>query len=174
MSGTSKSIQFPKVAGKPHRRKRKTTDFQSFAGPGTWQNTGDGATRQPYGCRENARPTVTEQNRQFFRLTYPRTGCPELVVNGRAFAIVEISENGVRVKLPQTVIEAWPIEGTVGGQVRFSDGETFKVVGVIVRHETIDDEVQCVVSLSEGIPYARMVAEQRFRMQIFSTSPRPE
>ncbi|MCP4510493.1 MAG: PilZ domain-containing protein [Fuerstiella sp.] len=110
---------------------------------------------------------MSESKRQFYRLTYPRSGRPVLTVQGRTFAVAEISEHGMRVLLQEADIDAWPIGETVCGQMIFSDGDSFAVVGEIVRHADTGAELQCALSLSEGIPYARMVAEQRFMMQIF-------
>ncbi|MEO2017681.1 MAG: PilZ domain-containing protein [Fuerstiella sp.] len=110
---------------------------------------------------------MSESKREFYRLTYPCSGRPELTVQGQTFAVAKIFEHGMRVQLQKADIDAWPIGETVCGQVMFSDGGSFDVVGVIVRHADTGSGVQCALSLSEGVPYARMVAEQRFMMQIF-------
>lgn len=117
---------------------------------------------------------VTESNREFYRLTYPRSGRPELVIKGKSYAVAEISEHGMRVQLQQEDMDTWPIGEAVHGKVIFSDGGSFNIVGLIVRHADLNGELQCAASLSEGIPYARMVAEQRFMMQIFPATQKPE
>ena len=117
---------------------------------------------------------MTESNREFYRLTYPLSGRPELVVEGKTFPVVDISEGGMRLQVQQAEMQSWPVGEAVCGHVRFSDGESFQVAGEIVRHSDISGVFHCAVSLSKGIPYARMLAEQRFMMQIFPASKKPE
>ena len=110
---------------------------------------------------------MTESNRQFFRLSYPRSGRPGFILDGKSYEVAEVSEYGLRVALPSTEADEWSIESTVCGRVCFSDGGTFDVVGEIVRFEDVGNELHCALHLSEGIPYARIVAEQRFMLQVF-------
>ncbi len=115
---------------------------------------------------------VTESKRQFYRLTYPHSGRPELLVAGKTFPVVDISECGMRLQVQQNDIQTLPVGETVCGQVRFTDGESFEIAGAIIRHADVSGELQCAVFLSKGIPYSRMVAEQRFMLQIFPAAKR--
>jgi hypothetical protein len=117
---------------------------------------------------------VNQSNRDFFRLNYPRNGRRKLVVRGQLYDVAKVSEYGLRVTLPQTELEDWAVEMTVCGRVEFSDGGTFDVVGQIVRHDDKNGENQCAIRLSDGIPYARIVAEQRFMLQVFPASRKPK
>jgi hypothetical protein len=113
---------------------------------------------------------VNESNREFFRLTYPRSGRPKFVVRGKSYDVAEVSEHGLRVTLPQAEREDWAVETTVCGRVQFSDDGAFDVLGEVVRHDDGSGDLQCVIRLSDGIPYARIVAEQRFMLQVFPAS----
>jgi hypothetical protein len=117
---------------------------------------------------------VSESNRQFFRLSYPRNGRPRFIVQGKSYEVAEVSEHGLRVTLPQAEIEGWPVDSSICGRVCFSDGGSFDVIGEIVRHDSSNDETQCVLRLWEGIPYARIIAEQRFMLQIFPSAKKPK
>ena len=113
---------------------------------------------------------VNESNREYFRLTYPRSGRPQFVVRGKSYDVAEVSEFGMRVTLPPAECNDWAVETAVCGRVQFSDGGTFDVVGEVVRHDESSGDLHCVIRLSDGIPYPRIVAEQRFMLQVFSTS----
>jgi len=115
---------------------------------------------------------VNESNREYFRLTYPRSGRPQFVVRRKSYDVAEVSEYGLRVTLPPEECDVWALETTVCGRVQFSDGGTYDVLGEVIRHDDSSGDIQCIIRLSDGIPYSRIVAEQRFMLQVFPSSRR--
>ena len=95
------------------------------------------------------------QKRKFFRLTYELGRGPELVVDGRRYSVLDLSEEGLRFRLPPTARLA---KGDhVGGTLEFADGNSCHVRGTVLRTQISD----CIVQLSKGVPLSIMMDEQR-------------
>lgn len=93
------------------------------------------------------------QRRNAFRLTYPSHQSPRIKINGMAYAIIDMSENGVRFynpfhhRMPDDLFSA---------VIAFQDGEQLKVTARVIRFEPL----MVALYLVQGIPYQRMLAEQ--------------
>jgi hypothetical protein len=93
------------------------------------------------------------QRRSSFRLTYPSNQSPRIKINGVAYAIIDMSENGIRFynpfhhRMPDDLFTA---------HVSFQDGEQIKVIARIIRYEPL----MVALYLAQGVPYPRMLVEQ--------------
>ena len=67
------------------------------------------------------------EKRSHFRVIYPPSQRPWLVVNDSAFEVADISQRGLRFLNRHDIRFEPPIEGTV----RFTDGESVEVTGQI-------------------------------------------
>ena len=94
------------------------------------------------------------ERRNVYRLRYPRVERPTVRSEDRDYEVSEISEGGVRIALTGgcTVRRDQPFAGVL----RFRDGETVSIEGVVLR----SDEKEMVVGLSSGVSLKRMMTEQ--------------
>jgi hypothetical protein len=95
-------------------------------------------------------------DREHYRVAYPTTLRPKLLVQGHTFDVVDISERGIRFRLAQAEEPAPGFE--VQGTVRFRRGETITVRGVVLR--VVQGEV--AAKLEEGVPLRVIMEEQRY------------
>jgi hypothetical protein len=94
--------------------------------------------------------------REHYRVAYPTSLRPKLLVQGHTFDVVDISERGIRFRLDKAEAPAPGFE--VQGAVRFRRGETITVRGVVLR--VIQGEV--AAKLEEGVPLRVIMEEQRY------------
>lgn len=94
------------------------------------------------------------QGREFFRLWYPQAERPTLEIGDQKFEVAEISEEGARIVLSGPF--AHDHEEPFSGVVRFGNGESDSVEGVVLR--VSDNEV--VANLKRGVTLKRMMSEQ--------------
>jgi hypothetical protein len=94
--------------------------------------------------------------REHYRVAYPTSLRPKLLVHGVSFDVVDISERGVRFRLGTAAAPERGFE--VQGVIRFRRGETVTVRGSVLR--VVQGEV--AVHLEEGIPLRVVMDEQRF------------
>ncbi len=97
---------------------------------------------------------LPDEKRSYYRLQYPKPERPTVWFRGRCYEVTEISEGGVRVMLASGC--AVRLRQTFAGVLRFKDGDTLPIVGVVLR---LDDR-EMVVKLSKGISLKCMIAEQ--------------
>ena len=96
-----------------------------------------------------------ENRRRYFRLSYPAAERPTLRWRGHDYKVVEISEGGIKVQAPE--VDESAVGRNFAGVIRFKDGGTAALVGVVVRA----GETEMVVQLSKRIDFRRMLIEQR-------------
>lgn len=94
------------------------------------------------------------QKRNFYRLTYTGGHGPRLEVGDRKYQILDLSEQGLRIRLPPKT--RLPDGTRVGGYVVFLNGDRFAVSGTVLRSQNFD----CILQLSEGIPLSKIMDEQ--------------
>ena len=93
--------------------------------------------------------------RNYFRLKYPHAERPVVRYKGCEYKVSEVSERGIKLLKDQ---ECTVCAGqSFAGVIRFKDGVTVSIVGVVVR----SDEKEMVVELTKGINLGRMTEEQR-------------
>jgi hypothetical protein len=94
------------------------------------------------------------QRRTLFRVDYPLQYRPTILIDGREYNVVNVSERGVKFRCEGDI--EW--EETVQGIVTFYDGESLDVEGKVVRH----GENEAALKLVKRIPFQRIINEQRF------------
>ena len=97
---------------------------------------------------------LPDDKRRYYRLQYPVPERPTVWFQGCRYAVSEISEGGVRIILTGGC--AVRLRQTFAGVIRFKDGGTTPIVGVVIRFH----DCEIVVELSKGISLKRMIAEQ--------------
>lgn len=93
------------------------------------------------------------EHRKCFRINFPPDRTPRIKINGTAYAIIDMSEIGIRFYNPFN--HRIPDEQFTA-HVAFQDGEQIKVLARVVRFEPL----MVALFLDQGIPHERMVAEQ--------------
>jgi len=96
------------------------------------------------------------QKRGHYRLEYPVSDRPSVLINGVQYEVIDVSEKGLKFKCNNTITpdKDAPFKGTVF----FKDKKNFDVAGSILRFDAEND--YCVVILTKGIPLAKMIEEQ--------------
>ena len=92
-----------------------------------------------------------QDRRKHFRVRYPFSERPKLVITRDEFDVIDISEQGIRFSLGPVLSE----------MVTFHDGESLNLEGKLLR--TQDSEV--VTQFVKGIPSERIIKEQRYLMK---------
>ena len=115
---------------------------------------------------------ATQSNkRHHFRLEYPLSDRPEVLIDGEKHTVVDISEKGMRFALTPKFRGA--LKSAIKGVITFEDGKQVEVSGTVLR--ITDDKAHCVVLLTHGVPLAKMMEEQRFLIRKYKriryTSP---
>lgn len=97
---------------------------------------------------------MNRQRRQYFRLEYPRTCRPALVLADKTYAVTNLSEGGIKFQADDTSPfgPGQPVEMIL----RFTDGEGFSLAGEIQR---IEKGAVCI-RLSEPIPLKKIRSEE--------------
>ncbi len=94
--------------------------------------------------------------REHFRILYPAAARPEIVINGRAHEVIDISERGVRFRGDdETAVAAGD---PLAGKVRFRRTPPIEVRGTVLR--VSGREV--AARLDVGVPLKVMIEEQRY------------
>jgi hypothetical protein len=97
-----------------------------------------------------------DERRQNYRIIYPDTYRPSLVIRNIQFEIIDLSENGVRFKLKENV----KLPGDLfHAEVRLHDDSTVEILGKIIR---IGGEDAAMFMLVKKIPYQIILAEQAY------------
>jgi len=96
------------------------------------------------------------ERRAHFRLQYPLAERPTVQSGDRDYEVLDISEGGARMKLLTGGHAAVHQDQPFAGVLRFQDGETVSIEGVVLR----SDRIAMVVRLSSGVSAKRMVADQ--------------
>jgi hypothetical protein len=94
--------------------------------------------------------------REHYRIQYPTAARPRIVIDGRAYEVIDISERGVRFR----VGEEFPfnVGDQLTGQVRFKRSDPVIVTGTVLR--IAGREI--AAKLETGVPLKTMIEEQRY------------
>jgi PilZ domain-containing protein len=100
---------------------------------------------------------MPESNRrQTYRIVYPRDAFPTFDWAGEPARVIDCSERGFRVEVP--LVHELPVEEhSLFGRIRFPDGSSVQVCGV-VRH--VRGRVVGVHCDEPGVPWRVMLREQ--------------
>ncbi|MBA4385188.1 MAG: hypothetical protein C0410_10675 [Anaerolinea sp.] len=97
-----------------------------------------------------------DDRRQNFRIIYPETYHPNLIIRNIQFDIMDLSETGCRFKLKDNV----KLPGDLfHAQVLIHDGSTVEILGRIIR---ITGQHAAMFMVVKKIPYQIILAEQAF------------
>jgi hypothetical protein len=94
--------------------------------------------------------------REHYRIQYPTAARPRIVVEGRSFDVIDLSERGVRFRVDEGI--SFSLGDAVAGTVRFRRNESAEVTGSVVR--IAGREV--AAKLDVGVPLRVIIEEQRF------------
>ena len=100
-----------------------------------------------------------EQQREHFRLVYPLDERPALTLGNKTFAVVDVSESGIRFAGGR---EKYTVGVAVKGDIVFPDNARCAIVGKVTR---VVDGSDYIIRLDTPIPLARMMSEQRRLIQ---------
>jgi hypothetical protein len=98
----------------------------------------------------------SNQKRDHYRLEYPVADRPRVLIHGRQYEVVDVSEQGLKFRCDNSIKPEK--DSPFRGVVFFNDGKNFPVSGTVLRYDPSSD--QCVVLLTKGIPLAKMIEEQ--------------
>jgi hypothetical protein len=101
---------------------------------------------------------AVENRRERYRLAYPHSERPELLVTGRLLEVIECSESGLRYALPDHEPPP-PLGCEVRGVVGFRGRASHAVDGVVHR---VRSGLVAVRFTRASIPFATILAEQKY------------
>lgn len=93
--------------------------------------------------------------RQHFRIQYPAAARPEIVIDGRAYDVLDISEHGVRFRSVGEIAVA--VGDPLSGRIRLRT-EAVDVRGTVLR--VAGREI--AAKLDAGVPLKVIIEEQRY------------
>ena len=96
-----------------------------------------------------------QNRRRFFRLRYSESDEPLIITCGRSFFVTEISEQGFCFYADDPT--RFSVEMPIDAVLLFRNSETCPVFGCVERIQ----EHEIVVVLGKGIPFSRVMSEQR-------------
>lgn len=95
--------------------------------------------------------------REFFRLRYPLSSRPTLLIRSRTFLVAELSEKGLRLADqrggPQFAVEPGQ---QISGRINLPSGDV-EITGKVLRR----DRQEVIVADVEGISFQKLLEEQR-------------
>ena len=98
--------------------------------------------------------------RSHFRLEYPSSDRPTLVIEKKEFVVFDLSEGGCKFLLTKDLKPA--PKSRLSGTVKFKSGKTCTIEGIVLR---VNPDQSCVLLLSKGISLPQMMEEQRRLIQ---------
>ena len=97
-----------------------------------------------------------DERRQNYRIIYPETYHPSLMIRNIQFDIMDLSETGVRFKLKENV----KLPGDLfHAEVKLHDNSSIEVLGRIIR---ISGQHAAMFMVVKKIPYQVILAEQAY------------
>ncbi len=102
------------------------------------------------------------QQRQFFRLRYPKNARPVIRVQENTFSVSESSEGGLKVLMGHVASLYCGLK--MSATVSLHDNSDVNIEGSVLR---FDDNNEVVIKLDKGLSFKDMVSEQRYVRQKF-------
>lgn len=93
--------------------------------------------------------------RKHFRILYPPAARPGIVIGGRAYDVIDLSERGIRFRGDGDLAVA--VGEALAGTVRFRETGAVEVGGTVIR--IVGREI--AVKLDAGVPLRVLIEEQR-------------
>jgi len=101
--------------------------------------------------------------REYFRLAYPRTHRPSLMIDVDNYEIEDVSEYGVKVKIDND--PAFMVDDSVIATIAFPDGREFDLSGQVVRIQ----DAYAGLQLETPLPLSVIRSESLYVMTNFAT-----
>jgi hypothetical protein len=95
-----------------------------------------------------------KNRRECFRLRYPESDRPLLMLGQMTIPVAELSETGMRVVGEH---ESLWVGALLAARIRFADSTVIGVQFTVVRRE----DTETILKLTTGVPLRRMLLEQR-------------
>jgi PilZ domain len=111
-----------------------------------------------------AKKDPQQNQREHYRIRYPDLERPEFQVGKQKYAVLDVSERGMRFKIPMS--HAFISGQTVKGIVVFRSGKQVAIEGRIMR--ITQAESSCSLQLRRSIPLAYIMEEQRLLLQRYN------
>ncbi len=102
------------------------------------------------------------QRREYFRIVYPSSECPRLLIDGLAYDVIDVSERGIRFDNGGSD-NLFEIDQVVRGRIIFRDDQVCSVEGKVLRNF----DGATVILLTRGIPPRLLMHEQRRLIRIY-------
>jgi hypothetical protein len=103
-----------------------------------------------------------KERRTRYRIRYPAKARPRLILDGRAFEVIDLCERGVRFLLDEG--STIRVGDLITGSIEFRDGSKTYVHGKVLRKH---GPLEVVVTDLRGISMEKMIAEQRYLTRRF-------
>ena len=106
---------------------------------------------------------MADNNREHFRIIYPTSQRPNMMINGRTYPVIEVSEGGCSILLPRE-------DPMLKKGLRFHAMITFgkrgneNIAGVFVRIEAGKYSIK--FDEGAGVPLPRIMEEQRYLIKL--------
>jgi hypothetical protein len=101
------------------------------------------------------------QRRNYFRIKFPITQRPCLVVNAAEFEVVELAEAGARIVVGDAQVSE--STGEFDATIQFPDGASARVTARVHRREGSE----AVLRFSANLPYSIIAAQQQRLLKLF-------
>lgn len=96
-----------------------------------------------------------EERRKYFRIPFPLVDRPVVTISGHEMKVVDLSEGGLRAKMPQGV--SYETGQMIQGELQVFDGTIFKISGRVVRKH----EYHLILEFTELLPFSLIMRLQR-------------
>ncbi|HSO18087.1 MAG TPA: PilZ domain-containing protein [Desulfosarcina sp.] len=93
--------------------------------------------------------------REAFRISYPEDRCPVLSTGGATFAVMDLSEGGVRINASSTT----PFKKKITGEIQLLSGERIRFKAALLRREDGETTFQ----FTDPIGTAALLAEKKLQ-----------
>ena len=104
---------------------------------------------------------MKEQRREHFRVTYPLKYRPTVLLGGKAYGVIDISERGIRFGGARS--GAFVVGQPVDCTIRFVDGDVLDLHGKIVRVAG----ATAAIHLTDSIPLKKVRSEDSYLIKNF-------
>lgn len=101
------------------------------------------------------------QKRNHFRIPYPITERPRLVMAGAEFEVLDLSARGARVAFNKNSRD--PGDGICPATIRLKDATTIETVATVHRREAN----RLVLRFATELPYSVIAGEERRLLKLF-------
>ena len=103
-----------------------------------------------------------QKQREYYRLAYPRSYRPSLVMDIDNYAIADVSEYGVKVRVDED--PAFMVDDNIFATIAFPDGREFDLSGHVVRI----DNGYAGLQLETPLPLSIIRSEHLFLMNNYA------